>query len=108
MRNHVTNKFWKSTTAEVENLSDKLKGSNISPSSWWKTLKYFIKPDQASTIPPLYREGVIYCNDVERSNILNTYFIEQTIIAEDNATLSQTIPLPNHKLDSISVTPDKI
>ena len=97
----------KSKIAEIKNLSDKLKDSNISQSSWWKTLKYFIKPDQTSTIPPLSREGVIYCNDVEKSNILNTYFIEQTILDEDNATLLQTIPLPNYKLDSISVTPDE-
>ena len=108
IRNQVTNEIRKSKTAEIENLSDKLKDSNISQSSWWKTLKYFIKPDQTSTIPPLNREGVIYCNDFEKSNILNTYFIEQTIVDEDKATLPQTIPLPNYKLDSISVTPDKV
>ena len=54
------NEIRKSKTAEIENLPDKLKDSNISQSSWWKTLKYFIKPDQTSTIPPLNREGVIY------------------------------------------------
>ena len=57
---------------------------------------------------PLNREGVIYCNDDEKSNILNTYFIEQNIVDEDNATLPQTIPLPNYKLDFISVTPDEV
>ncbi|MEW8547189.1 MAG: endonuclease/exonuclease/phosphatase family protein, partial [Candidatus Thiodiazotropha sp.] len=107
IRNQVTNEIRKSKSAELENLSEKLKDTNIRPNSWWKTLKYFIKPDQNSTIPPLNRDGVIYCNDSEKSNILNAYFVEQTIIEEDNATLPPTLPLPTHKLDSISVTPDE-
>ncbi|MES9992770.1 MAG: endonuclease/exonuclease/phosphatase family protein, partial [Candidatus Thiodiazotropha sp.] len=108
IRNQVTNEIRKSKSAELENLSEKLKDTNIRPNSWWKTLKYFIKPDQNSTIPPLNRDGVIYCNDSEKSNILNAYFVEQTIIEEDNATLPPTLPLPTHKLDSISVTPDEV
>ena len=42
---------------------------------------------------------VIYYNEVEKSNILNSYFIEQTIIDEDNVILPQIITLPNYKLD---------
>ena len=86
-------------------MSEKLKDPNIRPTSWWKTLKCFIKPDQASSLPPLNREGVIYCNDNDKANILNQYFIEQTVIEEDNANLPTTLPLPAHKFDSIIVTP---
>ena len=70
-RNQVTNEIRKSKSAEVENLSEKLKDTNIRPTSWWKTLKCFIKPDQASSIPPLNREGVIDCNDNDKANILS-------------------------------------
>ena len=108
IRNQVTNEIRKSKSAEIENLSEKLKDTNIRPTSWWKTLKSFIKPDQASSIPPLNREGIIYCNDNDKANILNQYFIEQTVIEEENATLPTTLPLPAHKFDSITVTPDDV
>ena len=62
----------------------------------------------ASSIPPLNREGIIYCNDNYKANILNQCFIEQTVIEEENATLPTTLPLPAHKFDSITVTPDDV
>ena len=108
IRNQVTNEIRKSKSAEIENLAEKLKDTNIRPTSWWKTLKSYIKPDQASSIPPLNREGIIYCNDNDKANILNQYFIEQTVIEEENATLPTTLPLPAHKFDSITVTSDDV
>ena len=60
IRNQVTNKTRKPKSAEIENLSEKLKDTHIRPTSWCKTLKSFIEPAQASSIPPLNREGIIY------------------------------------------------
>ena len=108
IRNQVTNEIRKSKSAEIKNLSEKLKDTNTRPTCWWKTLKSVIKPDQTSSIPPLNREGIIYCNDNDKANILNQYFIEQTVIKEENATLPTTLPLPAHKFDSITVTPDDV
>ena len=88
--------------------SEKLKDSNIRPSSWWKTLKCFIKPDQTLLYLYLIGEGVIYCNDNDKANFLNQYFIEQTVIKEDDATPPTTLPLPAHKFDSITVTSDDV
>ena len=104
IRNQVSNEIRKSKSAEIENLSEKLKDTNIRPTSWWKMLKCFIKPDQASSIPPLNRDRVIYCNDNDKANIPNLYFTEQTVIEEDNANLPTTLHLPVHKFDSITVT----
>ena len=50
----------------------------------------------------------MYCKYIDKANILNQYFIEQTVIEEENATLPTTLPLPAHKLDSITVTPDDV
>ena len=108
IRNQVTNEIRKSKSAEIQNMSEKLKDANIRPASWWKTLKSFIKPDQASSIPPLNREGMICCNDNNKANILNQYFIEQTVIEEENATLPITFPLPLQKFDFMTVTPDDV
>ena len=108
VRNQVINEIRKSKSAEIENLSEKLKDTNIRPTSWWKTLKSFIKPDQASYIPPLNREGIKYCNVNDKPNILNQNFIDQTVIEEENETLPTTLPLPAHKFDSITVTPDDV
>ena len=78
IRNQVTNEIRKSKSAEIENVSEKLKDTNIRPTSWWKTLKSFIKPDQASSVPPLNREG-IYCNDNDKANILNQYVTHKAV-----------------------------
>ena len=57
IQNQVTYEIRKSKSAEIENLSEKTKDTNIRPASWWKTLKCFIKPGQASSLPPLNRKG---------------------------------------------------
>ena len=56
VRNKVTNEIRKSKKAEVDNLAKKLEDNNIKPKDWWKTLKYFIKPDKPSSIPPLNKD----------------------------------------------------
>ena len=69
VRNKVTDEIRKSKKAEVDNLAKKKKkkkkkkgneDNNINPKDWWKTLKYFIKPDKTSSISPLNKDGTIY------------------------------------------------
>ena len=55
VRNKITNEIRKSKKTEVDNLAKKLEDNNISPKDWWKTLKYYIKPDKPSSFPHLIK-----------------------------------------------------
>ena len=81
---------------------------NTKQNNWWKTLKHFIKPEQADVIPPLNTNGQIYTEDKDKANILNSFFTEQTLLDESQATLPQTVTNTTYKLDSIIVTPEEV
>ena len=36
--------------------------------------KQFIKPEQSSSLPPLYKDGVVYPDSKEQAYILNEFF----------------------------------
>ena len=40
--------------------------------------------------------------------MLNNIFIEQTLLDDSQANLPKTLTIPDHNLDSLSVTPDKV
>ena len=50
-------------------------------------LKYFIKPNQSSSVPLLNKDGVTFEDDIDKANILNDYFADQTALDETHATL---------------------
>ena len=70
----------------IASIANKLKTTNLTTQDYWKTLKTFIKPSQTSTIPPLLNENVYISEDSEKANLLNNYFVEQTMIDDQSAT----------------------
>ena len=107
-RNLVTREIRKSKKIVIDKLTDKLQNQNIGPKDWWKTLKHFIKPGQTKTIPPLYKEGQTFSVDVDKANLLNSFFTEQTLLDDSQANLPETLNVPNNTLDSLSTTPDGV
>ncbi|XP_053383663.1 uncharacterized protein LOC123535923 [Mercenaria mercenaria] len=91
-------------------LCDKLKSQQLSPTDYWKTLKQFIKSSSDnSQIPVLKQNDIYYTDNVDKANLLNTYFQAQTITDDSNKQLlsihtNQTAPL----LDSISITQEEV
>lgn len=108
VRNEVTKEIRNSKKAEIDKLSDKLKSNNLGQNDWWKTLKYFIKPEQSSAIPPLNKNGSIFSDDTDKANLLNNFFVEQSILDETGATLPPSDFDRPHLLDSINVTPAEV
>ena len=78
-RNKVTFEIRKSKKNQLDKLTEKLKSNTLNQKDWWRTLKYFITPEQPSTFPPFCKDGMAYTNENEKANILNQFFIEQTI-----------------------------
>ena len=90
------------------NLQNNLKSNTLNQKDWWRTLKYFITPEQPSTFPPVCKDDMVYTNENEKANILNQFFTEQTILDDSNATLPTVNHIPLHKLESISIPPQEV
>ena len=71
-------------------------------------LKDFIKPEQASTPPPLVKDDIVHSDGTEKANIMNDLFAEQTVLNESYASLPAGVPQPPYGLDSLSTTPQEI
>ena len=73
-----------------------------------ENIKILYIPEQADVIPPLNKNGQIYTEEKDKANTLNTFFTEQTLLDESQATLPQTVTNATHKLVSIIVTPEEV
>ena len=93
-------------TSEI--LTEHLASPYTKQNNWWKTFKHFIKPEQADGIPPLNKNGHINTEEKDKANILNTFFTEQNLLDESQATLPQTVTNTTHKLDSIIAIPEEV
>ena len=107
-RNLTTNEIRKSKKDVINKLTEKLKNQNTRPKDWWKTLKHFIKPDQTHTIPPLHKDGQTYSDEFDKANILNNFFIDQTLLDDSQANLPGTPTTPDQDLHSLSLTSDEV
>ena len=87
LRNETTSMIRNSNKLYIDSLSNKLKSETLSSKQWWTVLKTFISPNSTSTIPPLERYGLVYSDEVEKANIFNDFFRDQTLLDEENVTL---------------------
>ena len=71
----------------------------------WKTLKQFIKPGQSSSVPPLYKDDIIYTEEGDKATLMNNFFVAQSELDETQATLPPDITLPEHSLNFLSSSP---
>ena len=86
----------------------KFASRNTKQNNWWKTLKHFIKPEQTDVIRPMNKNGQFYTKEKDKANTMNTFFTEQTLLDENQATLPQTVTNATHNLNSIIVTPEEV
>jgi hypothetical protein len=88
-------------------LSDKLKRGSLSSKDWWKTLKSFISSQQITPIPPLQNPETLELNftDENKANLLNDYFIKQTLIEDSNKHVPDLGPsMTTTSLSEITLT----
>ncbi|MCG8116730.1 MAG: reverse transcriptase domain-containing protein, partial [Candidatus Thiodiazotropha endolucinida] len=108
LRNKIIGEIRKSKKLQIEKLADKLRNEDVKQKDWWKTLKQFIKTDQSSTLPPLYKDDNIYTKDEDKANLMNEFFVEQTMLNDDNTSLPTDVPQPQNFLNLISTTPTEV
>ena len=98
----------KSKKEFIDSLAYKLRNTNLSSKDYWKTLKSFIKPSQNTSIPPLLHDGIYHSENSDKVNILNDFFVAQTILDDQNTTIPDIVTQNNTFLDDISITPDEV
>ncbi|OOY49087.1 hypothetical protein BOV97_13130, partial [Solemya velum gill symbiont] len=87
LRNETVAAIRKNKISYYNNLSNKLQNTHLSPADWWKTLKSFISTKEQQPIPPLHINGEIITDNIEKANILNNFFVQQTYINETNVNI---------------------
>ena len=92
IRNKTNSMIRESKQSQTDKIANKLKSDSLSSRQWWTTLKYFISPVSKASLPPLELNGVIYTEEQEKANLLNTFFCEQTMLNDQNAVLPDIIP----------------
>ena len=107
-RNKVTNEIRKSKTSVTDKIANKLQDSNLQPKDYWRTLKQFIKPQQRSSIPPLNAYDVIIDDDIDKANLQNDYFTQQTSMDDTHASLPATPLVNTNTLSSVIITQDEV
>ncbi|XP_045206258.1 uncharacterized protein LOC123558446 [Mercenaria mercenaria] len=75
-------------------LSDKLKRGSLSSKDWWKTLKSITFKPNKINIPPLQDLNTTQTTYLDKANLLNDYFVQQTNIDDDNREAPELGP-PN-------------
>ena len=107
-RNHVTSEIRKSKQYQIDKLADRLVNSETGQKNWWRTLKHFIKPEQTNAIPPLSKDGTIYSDDIDKVNVLNDFFVDQTLLDDSTASLPQTVNVPDYNFDSLNISREEV
>ena len=108
-RNKTTSLIRRSKQTYLEKLAEKLKCNDVSSRDWWSTLKGFICPNKTKTIPPLHSNGNIITETIDKANLLNNFFRDQTIIDDYNIDPPTVTAYPVFsELDSLILTSDDV
>ncbi len=108
-RNDVISAIRQSKNDCYDGISNKLKSGQPSTKDWWSTLKYFICENENKTIPPLQHDGLIIDDDIEKANILNNFFRDQTLLVDPPEPFPTASPYDiTNNLESITLNESEI
>ena len=108
-RNETTALIRTSKQAHIDKLADKLKSEQNSPKNWWATLKSFITPENSRTIPPLQSENTILTDEMEKADLLNNYFRDQTVVDDENVEIPVIADyILNSRIENIALSPNEV
>ena len=92
-----------------ETIENKLNSNTLISRDWWSTLKSVISSTNSSSIPPLENNGQIYTDNLDKANLLNNYFREQTLINDNDLNASDVANYDvANEISSLILTPAEI
>ena len=92
-----------------ENISRKLCSKAIAPKCYWLLLKAMLNDKKVSCIPPIFHDNKSVIDFSKKAHLFNSFFAKQCSIIENNSALpSSTIPVTDQYLANIEFTKDDI
>jgi hypothetical protein len=110
LRNKVTKLIKESKVAHQNQQVQKLQHNSKCSKQWWSCLKSFIKPSNSScSIPPLSDNDKVFTDNFHKANLLNDYFVSQTLLTEPSNPTFPNIPSLSHPpLQQVIITPTDV
>ena len=109
LRNKVTKLIRDSKTMCNERIANKLKSETLSSEDWWTTLKSVISPNSKCSVPPLQTNGMTVSDELEKANVLNDFFRDQTLVDDTNVDLPVIDQYVVHSyFSSLQLTPSEV
>ena len=108
IRNKVVSEIRKSVKEYYDNLDQLLSNNAINSKLFWKTTKQILKLGKSSTnIPTLAMNSELAEDNLQKANMLNSYFTSQTFVEDDNRPLPQLEP-SRHSFQLINISTQDI
>ena len=86
-----------------------LKANTNNIKTWWKLSKQALNIDRTTEPVPLVNyNNTSVESDQEKANVFNEYFIAQTVLNDNNATLPELLDPPYEQLHAINIIPFEI
>ena len=107
MRNEIIDKIRSAKENMYKKYADSLNDpSTRNQKTWWKIVKEFFQKHKSNSPhnKPLQLNGKAIFDDTEKANVLNNFFVSQTIMDTTNATLPLQYPLLEGNLSMINIT----
>lgn len=109
LRNTVTKEIRKSKQEYFDKLETLINNENSSSKLFWKTSKQILKLEKSSNnVPTLALNNEYAETDLQKANMLNKYFVSQSVVSDENKTLPCHAPLTHAPLDSIIIHNDDV
>jgi len=89
--------------------SDLKHNHNLNPKKWWHIVKTMMGQNKQTQYPPLQLDDVTISDPELKANAFNTYFANQNVLCEEQATLPDSYPsFDQAKLDNIIITEEEV
>ena len=82
-----------------QTLSNNILDPDCTPKTFWKLVKNVYNNNNQSSIPTLIDNGILYTNDSDKAEVLNNYFVSQTVLPPSNIPLPPMHYLTDARLD---------
>ena len=105
LRNNVIQTIRKYKDDHFLKLAEILKSSNKNSKSWWSTMKSVLNKNVKKSIPPLQHNDSLPANDIDKANLLNNFFRDQTLVNDTNTDTPIIPSLNQNNLCEIVLTP---
>ena len=91
--------------AEKQKANELKNAENIPPKKWWNLAKSYLKNDKSdcSQFPPLKVNDNMICDEKEKAEAFNTFFLAHSTIDDSHAPVPDDATMVDHLLPNIKM-----